>query len=260
MKKTAKRTANKEEETTAATIPMIGLAALLHRELREFVVGAGMEALQSLLEQERTAICGSPYHRNAQREATRGGHANGSLVMGGRRVTVRRPRARTKDKREVVLPSWSAFSSSDPLNERAVEQMVVGVATRKYARSLEPLAPSVVSRGTSKSAVSRRFVELTEQQMAAWLRHDLSHLDLVAMMIDGICFKDHVMLLAIGIDVEGRKHVLGLHEGATENDVACTGLITGLRDRGFSVGEGDGRRCLPYEVHEHVSLAAGHVV
>ncbi len=86
--------------------------------------------------------------------------------MGGRRVQVGRPRARTLDGHEVVLPSWAAFSAEDPLDDRAVEQMLVGVSIRRYHRSLEPLPESVPERGTSKSAVSRRFVAATESQMA----------------------------------------------------------------------------------------------
>jgi hypothetical protein len=98
--------------------------------------------------------------------------------MGGRRVQVRRPRARTRDGKEVQLPSWTTFGAEDPLHERAVEQMLVGVTSRRYARSLEPLPANVPSRGTSRSAVSRRFVAATERQMAEWLGRELGALDL----------------------------------------------------------------------------------
>jgi transposase-like protein len=236
MSKTAKREEKKEAESAhaqIAAIPVAGLTALLRHELRDFVVAAGMKALEELLEEERSVVCGRRYSHNAERRASRNGHAKGSLVMGGRRVTVRRPRARTRAKEEVILPSWSTFSSSDPLTDRAVEQMVVGVSTRKYRRSLERLPEDVVERGTSKSAVSRRFVAKTEEQMTAWMKRDLGALELAALMLDGICFREHVMLVAVGIDVHGNKHILGLREGATENAVACTDLLTGLRERGL---------------------------
>ena len=98
--------------------------------------------------------------------------------------------------REVELPSWSAFAAEDPLHERAVEQMLVGVSTRSYARSLEPVPDELATRGTSKSAVSRRFVAATEQQMAEWLGRDLSAIDLVVLMVDGVYVgDDHVMLV-----------------------------------------------------------------
>ena len=110
--------------------------------------------------------------------------------------------------------------------------MVIGVSTRKYARSLEPV--DVKTRGSSKSAVSRRFVSLTNAQLDAMMQARLEHIDLVVLMIDGIVFSDHVILIALGIDAHGKKHVLGMHEGATENGPACTALLTNLRGRGMA--------------------------
>src|SRR5262249_50700481 len=157
---------------------------------------------------------------------SRGGHVPGELVLGGRRVSLRRPRVRGKDGREVALPSWEAFSKEDPLTRRAVEQMLVGVATRKYDRSLEPVPPEVKTRGTSRSAVSRRFVAATAAHLTAWLTRSLSELTLVALMIDGIVYGEHTILVALGIDESGMKHVLGLTEGATENSAACAALLS----------------------------------
>jgi transposase-like protein len=88
-------------------------------------------------------------------------------------------------------------------------------------------------RGTSKSAVSRRFVAMTAQQLASMLEADLGQLDLRAVMIDGLHFRDHVVIVALGIDSSGQKHVLGLWEGATENATTCVALLTSLRDRGM---------------------------
>lgn len=210
---------------------MRGLGAIVRRDLRAFVVDAGLAAVAELLEQERTAICGPRHARQKGRQAYRAGHAQGELVMGGRRVSTSRPRARSVDGEEVELPSWSFFAEEDPLTERALEQMLVGVSTRKYARSLEPTGPGVKTRGTSKSAVSRRFVAKTEAQMEDWLKRDLSQISMVTLMIDGVHVDEHVLLVALGIDVDGNKHVLGLREGATENSVACTELLADLVDR-----------------------------
>ena len=131
------------------------------------------------------------------------------------------------------MPSWATFAAEDPLRERAVEQMLVGVSTRRYARSLEPLPDDLVARGTSRSAVSRRFVAATAAQMAEWLGRDLGAVDLVVLMIDGVVIDEHVLLVALGIDVDGKKHVLGVREGATENASSCTALITDMRERGL---------------------------
>ena len=228
MKKIAKKQSLKEAEPYSLTL---ALGEVIGRELREFVVSAGMEALTLLLERERTEACGPRYQHQPDRLAVRAGHAPGELVMGGRRVRVARPRARTLDGREVELPSWRTFSDEDPLRARAVDQMLAGVSTRRYARSLEPLPAGVVSRGTGRSAVSRRFVAATEKQMAEWLGRDLSSIDLAVLMIDGVHIHEHVLLVALGIDTDGKKHVLGVREGATENATACRALLTDLRDR-----------------------------
>lgn len=232
MKKTARKGAPREAAPHSPSL-MLALGEVVREDLRAFVVNAGVAALATLLERERTELCGPRYAHVADRRAHRGGHADGELVMGGRRVRVSRPRVRSRDGHEVTLPSWELFASEDPLHERAVEQMLVGVSTRKYARSLEPVPADVVARGTSKSAVSRRFVAATEAQMGEWLGRDLSVLDLAVLMLDGVHVQEHVLLVALGIDADGKKHVLGVREGATENATACTALLADLRERGM---------------------------
>jgi len=230
MKKVAKNRVVREAE---AEVAQLGLAGIVRRGLRELVFNEGMARLHEILEEERAAVCGPRYAQGPERRARRMGHAPGELVLGGRLVQVRRPRARTLGGEEVTLPSWAEFRARDPLSERAVEQMLLGVATRKYARSLEPVAAGLRTRGTSKSAVSRRFVAATEASVAAWLRRDLSGIDLVVLMIDGLHVDDHVILVALGIDTEGKKHVLGLREGATENSTSCKSLLSDVQSRGL---------------------------
>ena len=230
MTKTAR---NRPAMEDAPVSPMVlALGEVVREDLRAFVVNAGITALAALLERERTEMCGPRYAHLADRRARRGGHAPGELVMGGRRVRVQRPRVRTTDGHEEVLPSWALFAREDPLNERTVEQLLLGVSTRRYARSLEPLPAGLPARGASKSAVSRRFIAATEAQMGQWLGRDLSELDLAVLMVDGVHVQDHVLLVALGVDADGQKHVLGVREGATENATACTALLTDLRERG----------------------------
>lgn len=223
--------------------------------LFEFLIEAGMRKLEVLLEEERTLVCGRRYEHQPERDAYRFGRAPGELVLGGRRVAVKRPRARTLDGREVVLPSWQRFAHEDPLDARALEQMVVGVTTRKYGRSLEAVPPSVAVRGTSKSAVSRRFVAATQEQLGAFLARPLDGIDLVALMIDGVHFAEHVILVAVGIDADGSKHVLGTWEGATENSASCRDLLSNLIDRGLDLERDllvviDGSKALAKAVRE----------
>jgi putative transposase len=222
-----------EGATEAPMLKVLGEA--IREDLRAFVVSAGMEALRTLMEAERTEICGPRYEHQGGRRAYRSGHAPGELVLGGRKVQVSRPRARGLDGKEEHLPSWKRFGEEDPLEERALQQMLLGVSTRRYEASLEELGPGVESRGTSKSAVSRRFVSMTKAQMDTWLTADLSAIDLSVLMIDGVHIDDRVLLVALGIDAEGAKHVLGIREGATENSGSCKELLADLRERGLPV-------------------------
>jgi transposase-like protein len=154
------------------------------------------------------------------------------VVLGGRKVAVPRPRVRA-DGREVPLPTFQALAHTDPLNRRVVEQMLVGVATRQYARSLEPVPAGVVSRGTSKSSVSRRFVAKTTAQLRAWQSAPLDGLDLVALLVDGVHIGEHCLVVALGIAADGQKHALGVWEGATENAAVCQSLLANLQSRGL---------------------------
>ncbi len=236
MRKIArKRIEGQVESFGQRVLPLAALMYTLRRGLREFVVEAGTQALDVLLESERTHLCGPRYQHDAARQAMRSGHAPGELVMGGRKIRVSRPRVRTADgSEELPLPSWSLFSIEDPLEREAIEKMLVGVSTRKYRRALDAVPPEVDDFGTSKSAVSRRFVAATKGQLADWLGRDLSPLKLASIMIDGLGFGEHTVLIALGIDEGGQKHVLGLHEGATENATACGKLLDDIIERGVS--------------------------
>ena len=233
MEKTGRKTTG-DQGASQVLLPLVGMLATVKGALYELVMSSGMSVLMALLEQEREELCGARYRHDSKRRASRAGYAPGELVLGGRRVTVKRPRMRSSDNKEVALPSWEKLSSEDPLKKRAVEQMVLGVATRKYVRSLEPTPTDMKSRGTSKSAVSRRFVAETTAQLAAWTGRSLSELSLAVLMLDGIICGEHTVLVALGIDEEGSKHILGFWEGATENATACTALLSSLVERGLN--------------------------
>jgi putative transposase len=232
-KKKSKRQAVGDARTAVSQLKL-ALGTFIRETLYETVLVSGIETVMEVLEQERAALCGPRYQHAEERSAYRSGHVASSLVLGGRRVRMNRPRVRSTAGEEAVLPSWAAWSSEDPLEERAVEQMLVGVSTRKYGRSLETLPEVIDSRGTSKSAVSRRFVRVTATKVTELMERDLSALDLKVLMLDGVHYaNEHVIVVAVGIDHEGKKHVLGLWEGATENKGTCTALLESLVDRGL---------------------------
>lgn len=214
-------------------LPLVGLLTMVKGQLYELVVSSGLSVLMALLEHEREELCGPRYRHDPSRQASRAGYASGEVTLGGRRVAVKRPRVRSRAGEEVELPSWKQFASEDPLKERVLEQLMVGVATRKYDRSLEPLPSGAKGRGASKSAVSRRFVAETTKRLKEWAERSLAGLSIVAVMLDGIVIGEHTVLVALGMDEGGTKHILGFWEGATENAAVCNALLSNLVERGL---------------------------
>jgi putative transposase len=229
MQKTGRGKVQEQTEGKQWQLPLGGF----RQALWDLVMGVGFAFAREQLEVERTALCGPRYAHDPQRGAMRAGHAKSALTLGGRRAEINRPRVRSRDGHELALPSWQAWSARDPLTERAVEQMLLGISSRSYARSLEPLPEEIAVNGISKSAVSERFVVGTQKKLAGLMRRRLSGLKLIAVMIDGVRFADHVVLAAIGVNVNGKKYVLGLREGATENAAACKALLADLIERGL---------------------------
>jgi putative transposase len=185
-----------------------------------------------------SALAGPKGKHNPERAAVRHGHERGSVALGGRRVAVDRPRVRAADgSGELAVPAYELFSSTEVMGRMALERMLAGLSTRRYPVGLEPVGEQVERAGTStsKSAVSRKFVAQTETALAELLAADLSTLDLVALMIDGVHFGESCCIVALGVGLDGTKHPLALVEGSTENATLVTELLTGLRDRGLDV-------------------------
>ena len=235
---------NTEIETSHPAVPERVSVALaeLTGELREgllaLAVGAGMQVLAAMMEDDVTAACGPRGKHDPQRAATRHGHGGGSVALGGRRVPIERPRMRAVDgSGELPVASYELFSSTEVLGRMALERMLAGLSTRRYGLGLEPVGSQAeqAASGTSKSAVSRRFVAMTHTALAELLAADLSGLDLVCLMIDGVHFGEHTCVVALGIGIDGTKHPLALVEGSTENATLARELLTGLRERGLEV-------------------------
>jgi putative transposase len=222
----------------SVSVAMEDIAATMREGLLAMAVSAGLAVMSSLMEESVTALCGPKGKHDAGRSAVRHGAEDGSVTLGGRRVGVRRPRVRATDgSGELPVPAYDLFSSTELLGEMAMTKMMAKLSTRRYRAGLEPVGAQVeaTSRSTSKSAVSRRFVEATETALAELLVGDLSGLDLVVLMVDGVHFADHLVVVAMGIAIDGTKHPLALAEGSTENATLVTDLLVGLRDRGLDV-------------------------
>ncbi len=170
---------------------------------------------------------------DAQRRGYRHGQEDRRRTLGGRRVGVTKPRARTKAAEDVELESYRFFASRDLLTQAALDRMLNGLATRRYRAGLESVGKQVGAKATARSWISRRFVAGTTRKLRELMGRDLRELDLLAIFIDGIETAEHTIVAALGIDADGRKHPLGLWEGSTENKTVCQALLNNLVERGL---------------------------
>jgi putative transposase len=220
------------------SVAMEQIAADVGEGLLAIAVGAGLQVMTAMMAADVEALCGPKGRHDPDRAAVRHGTGAGSVTLGGRRVAVRRPRARAVDgSGELPVASYEVFSGTEALGRKALEQMLAGLSTRRYATGLEPVGAHITAEatGTGRSAVSRRFVKATETALAELMGADLSGLDLVAFMVDGVHFGEHTCVVALGITIDGVKVPLAIEEGSTENTTLATSLIVGLRERGLDV-------------------------
>ena len=179
-------------------------------------VGVGLGVLDTLMEEEVTDVVGPKGRRDPDRTAVRHGHEAGSVTLGGRRVSVERPRVRATDGTgEVAMSTYAHFADRDPLTKVVLEQMLAGVSTRRFARTREPVGQEVgdVERSASKSAVSREFVGRTGEHLRALMARSLADVRLAALMLDGLELKGRCCVVALGITTDGVKVPLGLWDG-----------------------------------------------
>lgn len=197
-------------------------------------VEVGLGVLQELLEEEVEQIVGPKGRWNPDRTAVRHGHEDGEVTLGGRRVSVRRPRVRSADgESEVTLETYEHFTDRDQLGRLALERILAGVSTRKCRRVQEPVGErtTVRERSTSKSAVSRAFVQRTREALWHLMSRQLADLRLAVVMLDGIEIKGRTNVVALGITTNGEKLALGLWAGSTENATVASALLSDLVSR-----------------------------
>jgi putative transposase len=238
-------------------LAMTEVAAAAREGLLAMSVAVGLRVMGELLQAELEAKVGAKGKHDPDRTASRHGTAPGSVVLGGRRVPVDRPRARTRDGREVQLDTYTAFADDDLLAGVVMERMLAGLATRRHRAAGEPVGAQVEqqARSTSKSAVSRRFVAQTSKALAELLGRDLGDLHVACLMIDGITIAEHCCVVALAITADGTKLPVGLWLGDTENTTVVTHLLADLVDRGLDASRGllvvlDGAKALAKAVRK----------
>ena len=204
-------------------------------------VGVGLGVLAELLEEEVVEVVGAKGKHNAERVAVRHGHGSGEVTLGGRRVAVERPRVRSADGREEVrLQTYEHFADRDLLSRVVLERMLAGVSTRRYRRTGEPVGSELEAeaRSTSKSSVSRSFVERTRRALGELMSRRLDDVRLAVLMLDGLELQGRTNVVALAITTEGVKIPLGLWEGSTENATVATALLSDLVERGLDPEQG----------------------
>ena len=241
MKKTRTRRRRGQAPTTSPTtvtvqmpLPMLALMSGIGDDFHALCIDAGRQVLGAMMEHERTALCGPKWRPSAEREAQRGGSTRSLVVLGGRKIEMKRPRLRSLQGQERELPSYRWAADEDPLDRRTMEAIASGVATRKYPRVLDPLPADEREVSVSRSAVSRRFVAESAEVVSSYLKRPLGALDLRVIAIDGIVFRDHTILIALGVTSKAEKVILGVHEGTTENAGVVKALLRDLIERGLS--------------------------
>jgi putative transposase len=215
------------------SLPVAGVLQDVQSAFVGLCISAGKAVLGAMMESERSALCGPKGVPDAQRSAYRNGHTRSWVTLGGRQITVARPRARNVEAGEASLATYAWARERDPLDAATMASIAAGVSCRRYRTTLDVLPLDEDEALVSKSSVSRRFVALSAKQLQGWLSRRIE-VALPAVMIDGIHFRDRVVLVALGLDSQGRKHVLGIREGSTEKAQVVRSLLSDLIDRGLA--------------------------
>jgi putative transposase len=192
---------------------------------------AGLLLMKSLIDEEVEQIAGSRYRHNADRRAFRWGKEEGHVIFAGRKVAMEKPRVRSYDgDGELNLRRWDAFAHPARMGQSVSEKILRRVSCRDYAGAIGDVCDGY---GIDKSSVSRNWQAANAGQLKQLCERRIDNLDICVLMLDGKEFHDWTLITAMGIDIQGYKHVLGLWSGATENSDVCGALLDNLIERGL---------------------------
>jgi putative transposase len=225
------------KESVNGSIQIIN-STILHEKARhglmELSMSLGLEVMRMMLEEDVEQYAGSKgKHNNEERIGYRHGTEKTTVVMGGKKVRVERPRARATDgSGELPLETLSLFQKEDQLNKAILAKLLSGVSTRKYVRTIDGDNADAIC--TSKSEISRRFIEGMDTLMQEFFSRPLNQ-DYPVMILDGLELGKMTIIAAMGIDDDGKKRVLGIAEGGSENSIVVKGLLEELIHRGLDI-------------------------
>ena len=252
------RQAEESEQELQLHLPLKEVAAALQQGVGELMRQAGLELMQLIMDNEVHQLAGERYQRRENQQPFRWGYEKGFLVVDGQKVPIQRPRLRSDDGHEQPLGSYELFRRSKPLDAAVWNKLMLGLSTRNYAKVVREFTAAY---GIEKSAVSEHFVRTSRQKMRELLERPLDQLKLCAICLDGIEFKAQHLVVALGVNVDGGKTVLGLRQGASENATVVGQLLEDLTERGvdFSVPMLyvlDGSKALTKAVRKHAGKMA----
>lgn len=205
-----------------------GVETHLSQELH----GIGLEVMKAVMQLEMEDVVGVKGKHNPDRRYIRGGTNPGTVVINGAKVACRIPRARDVETGvEYELQSHNVFQDAGALLKRAYNDLIRGVSTRRYAEGVEAF---VKGYGVSSASISRRMLQATTQKVEELFSRSLAEVDLAVLMLDGIAMGDHTVMVALGIDTKGNKHILGIRQGGTENTEVVKALLQDIVERGIS--------------------------
>jgi transposase-like protein len=211
-------------------LPMAEMVGWLHKGVGALIRQAGLRVMELLMEEEVRERVGERSQPQADRTASRWGKERGYCVVMGQKVPIDRPRVRTTDDREVRLGSYEMFHRGEPLTETVWEKLMLGLSTRRYGQAVRQF---VEAYGLEKSAISEHFIEASRAKLKEMMERRLDKLRLCALLIDATPFAGQQMVAALGIGQDGRKTILGIRQGATENATVVGELLGDLMNRGL---------------------------
>ena len=230
----------KSKRTSSVSVDLVqtDLNEIVRQGLQNFMFEVGMLAVQQAMVSEVETLAGRRYAHNPQSPIQRWGHQQGFVFVNGQRVNVNKPRVVRKNGRkheEVELETYHEFSKPTAMNEAVMAKVLAGVSMRDYKGTIEQV---VDGHGVSRSAVSRRAVQVASKELEKFYNRRFDGQEFVVIMIDGIDVGGVDNIVALGVDVWGQKQVLGVRQGATENTTVCVELLADLVERGVST-DGD---------------------
>jgi putative transposase len=215
-------------------LPLAEMVGWLRQGVGELIRQAGLQLMELLMEEEVRELVGERSQPQSDRTASRWGRERGYCVVMGQKVPVNRPRVRTTDDQEVRLGSYEMFHRGEPLTETVWEKLMLGLSTRKYGQAVRQFSEAY---GLEKSAISEHFIEASRTKLKEMMERRLDKLKLCALLIDATPFAGQQMVAALGISQDGRKTILGIRQGATENATVVGELLGELANRGLDFSE-----------------------